>query len=139
MIRTGRMTNPSHADQALPVGIYLAVDLGCQACRALGDLIHVVGRGRVRTLDLRNTMTRHLLDQVQPGWRPAPYLIIVGRTTRAWTGIRGIVHLFGSLGPVATWKVFVGSRQIPASLLPPLRRRGAGKSDRHALSEGRGE
>jgi hypothetical protein len=114
-----RDSKPGSVGSLVP-GIYLAVDRACRTCRLLGDLVASVGRP-IQKLDLQDSATRQLLDRVRPGWRRAPYLIVVGRTTRAWTSLVGLVCLFWALRPVAAWKVYHGSRRMGVPLLPPLK------------------
>jgi predicted DCC family thiol-disulfide oxidoreductase YuxK len=64
--------------RALPTLLY---DGECPTCAGLADELAVGARGGLLTASLRDPDVQRLLDQLQPGWRWEPMLII-GRSGR---------------------------------------------------------
>lgn len=95
---------------SLQPGWYLAVDLDCDSCMRIAEIIAEQAGGRLSVIDLNVTATRRLLNEVFPsGWRRAPYLVKAGREqTEAWTRIGGAVRLGRLLGPVGSTRVILG-------------------------------
>ena len=80
--------------------VWLLFDAGCAACSDAANQIEAIAGDTVRTTSMLTTDSQRILDELRPGWRDEPHVLVVNEDgVHALSGLAMKVHLARRLGP----------------------------------------